>query len=80
MRKRYVIIKTPIKRDIEDNVDFNKEDGFSWGYRYKGVYTDVNKAKEQLKKLAESYTDIEWNADISFVDKMTETETSIVIL
>lgn len=80
MRKRYVIIKTPIKRNNEDNVDFNKEDGFSWGYRYKGVYTDLNKAKEQLKKLAESYTDIEWNADISFADKMAETETSIVLL
>ena len=80
MRKRYVIIKTPVKRDNEDNVDFNKEDGFSWGYRYKGVYTDLGKAKEQLEKLAESYTDIEWNRGISFVDKMTETETSIVIL
>ena len=80
MRKRYVIIKTPVKRDNEDNVDFNKEDKFSWRYRYKGVYTDLNKAKEQLKKLAESYTDIEWNTGISFMDKMTETETSIVIL
>lgn len=80
MKKRYVIIKTPVKRDNEDNVDFNKEDGFSWGYRYKGVYTNMNKAKEQLEKLAESYTDIEWNSGISFVDKMTETETSVVIL
>lgn len=80
MKKRYVIIKTPVKRDNEDSANFNKEDGFSWRYRYKGVYTDLDKAKGQLKKLAESYTDIEWNTGISFADKMTETETSIVML
>ncbi len=80
MKKRYVIIKTPVKRDNEDNVDFNKEDGFSWGYRYKGVYTDLDKAKEQLKKLAETYTNIEWNTSTSFIDKTAEVETSIVLL
>ena len=80
MRKRYVIIKTPVKRDNEDNVDFNKEDGFSWGYRYKGVYTNLNKAKEQLKKLAEDNGNVEWIDSSSFVDKITEVETSIVLL
>lgn len=80
MRKKYVIIKTPVKKDTESNVDFNKEDGFSWGYRYKGVYTDLDKAKEQLQKLADDNDNVEWNSSLSFVDKITEVETSIVLL
>ena len=65
MKDKYVIVK----RNIIGEEDFNKEDGFYWEYRYKGVYNNLAKAKEQLENLAEQCEDIEWNSGLSFNDK-----------
>ena len=77
MRKKYIIARHLAEFGEPEKTDYNKEDGFSWGYRYKGVYTDLGKAKEQLEKISHDFIKVEWLSGIVFYDKLTETEVGI---